>query len=75
MWVIDDLACMPRQYEALALIDLIMAGAPWHKLLCNMVKFHVWITDKPANNVEFAAALTARGINYPYGGLRRLLGL
>ena len=39
-----------------------------------MDKFHVWITGKPSDNVEFAAALTARGIKYSYGGLRRLLG-
>ena len=73
-WIIDDLTCVPRQYEALALIDFILAEAPRHKLLCNMDKFHVWITGKPSDNVEFAAALTARGIKYSYGGLRRLLG-
>ena len=73
-WIIDDLTCVPRQYEALALIDFILAEAPRHKLLCNMDKFHVWIMGKPSDNVEFAAALTARGIKYSYGGLRRLLG-
>ena len=73
-WIIDDLTCVPRQYEALAVIDFILAEAPRHKFLCNMDKFHVWITGKPSDNVEFAAALTARGIKYSYGGLRRLLG-
>ena len=73
-WIIDDLTCVPYQYEAIAVIDWILAEAPKHGLHCNMPKFHVWITGRPEDNVSFVEALQARGVEYSYGGLRRLLG-
>ena len=73
-WIIDDLTCVPYQYEAIAVIDWILAEAPKHGLHCNMPKFHVWITGRPEDNVSFVEALQARGVEYSYDGLRRLLG-
>ena len=73
-WIIDDLTCVPYQYEAIAVIDWIMAEAPKHVLHCNMPKFHVWIMGRPDDNVSFVEALQARGVEHSYDGLRRLLG-
>ena len=74
-WIIDNLTCVSYQHEAIAVIDWILAEALKHGLHCNMPKFHVWITGRPEDNVSFVEALQARGVEYSYDGLRRLLGV
>ena len=73
-WIIDDLMCVLYQYKAITVINWILAEALKHGLHCNMPKFHVWITGRPEDNVSFVEALQARGVEYSYDGLRRLLG-
>ena len=55
-WIIDDLTCVRYRYEAIAVIDWIMAEAPKHGLHCNMPKFHVWMTGRPEDSVSFVEA-------------------
>ena len=74
VWIIDDLTCMPRQYEVIELIDFVLEMAPRYGLYPNMPKFHVWITGKPDDNHELIQALQARGVQFSFGGLKRLLG-
>ena len=57
VWIIDDLTCMPRQYEVIELIDFVLEMAPRYGLYPNMPKFHIWITGKPDDNHELIQAL------------------
>ena len=72
-WIINDLTCVPYQYEAIMVIDWILAEALKHGLHCNVPKFHVWITGRPEDIVSFVEALQACDVEYLYDGLRQLL--